>query len=144
MGFGTMVWAVLVFRAGFCKKVGIEDIWLSLRPGTTCSLFREFSWGVVTLMGGVSGEVGGFDAFTGPSTSPLSAGLVVWSSSCCLGGVVLSLSMVVGLVLGSVDSFIGSESSSDSWAFSASEGSPVWLSSSSQAVGAGEILVVGS
>ena len=103
MGFGTMVWAVLLFRAGFCRKVGIEDIRLSLRPGTTCSLLREFSLGVDTLVGGVLGEVGGFEAFSVPSTSPLSAGLVVWSSSCCLGGVVLSLSMVEGLVLCSVD-----------------------------------------
>ena len=43
----------------------------------------------------------------------------------------LSLSMVGELGLGSVDSLIGSDSPSDTWAFSTSEGSLVWLSSSS-------------
>ena len=138
MGFGTMVWAVLLFRAGFCRKVGIEDIRLSLRPGTTCSLFWEFSLGVDTLVGGVLGEVGGFEAFSVPSTSPLSAGLVVWSSSCCLGGVVLSLSMVEDLVLGRLSCCHRRHCLLHTRSLGVLPGA--WY----QAVGAGEILVVGS
>ena len=75
---GTMVWGVLVLRAGFCMRVGIEDIMLSFRTGTTCSLFREISQGVVTLVGDVSGVVVEFEAFSDPSISPPSAGMFVW------------------------------------------------------------------
>ena len=78
---GTMVWGVLVLGAGLCLRVGIEDRGLSFWPGTSCSLTGGGSSGVVTLVGGVSGVVIEFDAFSDSITSPLSAELTVCSFS---------------------------------------------------------------